>query len=54
MDEFLDDVAQFIVRLLPQRVRYWSLIRSGVKGMEPDEVVPEVPFVTVLSRTPRR
>lgn len=37
-------------RRLPRRLAYWSLIDSGVRHMEADEVVPEVPFTVILER----
>lgn len=38
---------------LPRRLAYWSLIDSGVRYMESNEVVPEVPFTLVLERAGR-
>lgn len=37
-------------RLLPQRVRYWAFISSGVQTIRPDEAVPSVRYVDLLSR----
>ena len=38
---------------LPRRLAYWSLIDSGVRYMESNEVVPEVTFMTILERSGR-
>lgn len=39
-----------VAHRLPRRLAYWSFIDSGVRYMNPSEVVPEVPFMDVLSR----
>lgn len=40
--------------MLPRKVAYWSLIDSGIRYMggpfNPHEVIPDVPFMTVLQR----
>lgn len=45
---------KLIANLLPRRLCYWVLIRVGIETLggpeHPDEVVPDVPFVTALSR----
>jgi hypothetical protein len=35
---------------LPKRLAYWSYIHQSVRNTEPTEIVPEVPYMTVLSR----
>jgi hypothetical protein len=42
-----------IAQALPESVVYWTLIRAGSKNMLPHEVVPEVPFTTILQRVGR-
>lgn len=44
-----DNLAHIAAILLPKRIVYWSLIRAGVTTMG-DDVIPEVPFMTVLKR----
>lgn len=39
-------------RLVPQRIAYWVFVQLGVDAIRPDEVVPEVEYMTVLSRIP--
>lgn len=36
---------------LPRRLAYWSLIDSGVRAMRSDEIVPEVLYMDVLTRS---
>lgn len=36
---------------LPRRLAYWSLIDSGVRYMETNEIVPDAPFMVVLERS---
>jgi hypothetical protein len=50
LQEAKDALARIAVRLVPQRVQYWILIRAGVKYIRSDEEVPAVPFTVVLSR----
>jgi len=38
---------------LPRQLAYWSLIDSGVRHIESDEVVPDVPFMVILERSGR-
>lgn len=45
-----DQFSKLVVRLLPKRVRYWVYLRVGLDLIHPDEVVPEVTFLTVLKR----
>jgi hypothetical protein len=47
-------VVRWVAHRLPRRLAYWSLIDSGVRHMEPSEVVPEVTFMTVLERAGRQ
>jgi hypothetical protein len=37
---------------LPVSVLYWAFIRTGVKAIRGDEIVPDVTYVTVLDRIP--
>jgi hypothetical protein len=46
--------SRLIAQWLPRSVVYWTVIRAGVEAIRSDEIVPEVPFVDVLSRTPTR
>jgi hypothetical protein len=39
-----------IAHRLPRRLAYWSLIDTGVRYMNSDEVVPEVTYMDVLQR----
>ncbi|AXQ62115.1 hypothetical protein SEA_SKYSAND_82 [Gordonia phage Skysand] len=41
---------RWLAHRLPRKLAYWSLIDSGVRNIRSDEVVPAVPFVTVLQR----
>ena len=47
----------WLVRLLPRPVVKWALLRAGVEccggPVHPHEVVPSVPFTTVLERWSR-
>jgi hypothetical protein len=45
--------SRLIAQALPESVVYWTLIRAGSKNMLPHEVVPEVPFTTILQRVGR-
>lgn len=45
-----DNVYPRLVRLIPRKLRYWSFICDGVRHIHDDEVVPEVPYVTILGR----
>lgn len=45
-----DDPAKLIARHLPERVRFFVLINAGLGAMRDTEIVPEVPFTTVLQR----
>ena len=38
---------------LPRRLAYWSFIDTGVRTMKPDEEVPAVTFMDLLSRADR-
>jgi hypothetical protein len=47
-------VAWWIARHLPRWLRYWVVMDAGINHCggpnHPDEIVPEVPFVTVMNR----
>jgi hypothetical protein len=45
--------SKLIADRLPPSVVYWTVIRAGVEAIRSDEVVPEVPFTTVLQRVQR-
>lgn len=41
-----------IAHRLPRRLAYWSYIDSTARYVADDEVVPEVPAMTILQRMP--
>ena len=41
---------QIIVRVMPRRLKYWTMIDLGTRHIERNETVPEVPFTEVLQR----
>lgn len=50
-ESLADRIAMHIAKHLPQRICYWVLIREGVRHIRDNEIVPEVPFTEVLSRS---
>lgn len=40
-----------LVKIMPQRLKYWVLIDQGVKHIHTNEIVPEVEFTKVLKRS---
>jgi hypothetical protein len=45
--------SRLAAQALPPSVVYWTVIRAGVEAIRSDEIVPEVPFTTVLQRVQR-
>lgn len=35
---------------LPDSLAYWSFIHSGVRTIDPDEIIPDVTYMTLLER----
>lgn len=48
--EWRDLVSHKVARVLPRRLRYWVLIDMGAAHIHGNEIVPDVPFMTVLER----
>lgn len=46
--------SKLVADRLPDSVVYWVVIRAGARFIRSDEVVPDVPYVTVLQRLPTR
>lgn len=44
--------AQTVAAHLPARIRYWTYIQVGSDAIHPDEIVPDVKFMDLLSRAP--
>lgn len=44
--------SKLIADRLPVNVLYWAYIRTGVKAIKSNEVVPEVTYVEILQRIP--
>jgi hypothetical protein len=38
-------------KMIPARLRYWILVFEGARHIDYNEVVPEVPFMTILRRS---
>lgn len=57
LDKLKDSLAQLVADLLPGRVVYWVLIKVGIEHCggpnHPTEIVPQVPYTTVLQRVER-
>jgi len=43
-------VMRGVAHRLPRRLAYWSYIDTTVRHLKSDEVVPEVPAMTILGR----
>lgn len=39
-----------IAHRLPRRLAYWSFVDTGVRQIAGNEIVPEVPYTTLLER----
>lgn len=53
-DKVSDNFWSWAGRAVPRRLAYWVLIAEGVRHIQDNEIVPEVPFTTVLNRSGRR
>lgn len=53
LDKVMTRLGLTIGRRMPRWLAYWAVIDAGTRYMKPDEVVPDVPLVTVLSRMPK-
>ena len=45
--------AKLIADRLPNEIVYWTVIRAGAHHIRSNEIVPDVPFMTVLQRLER-